>query len=86
MQRIYSDGKERLGENLPADWARPVKKLNHRCPKRVVRLINKIREATDRQIQEPRSEAADGHVRMFILPTDTSDKSAAERGGRGADG
>jgi DNA helicase-2/ATP-dependent DNA helicase PcrA len=39
MQRIYNDGKERIEEELPPDWARPAKRLNHRCPKRIVRLI-----------------------------------------------
>ena len=31
MQRIYNDGKEGLGENLPEGWATPGKKLNYRC-------------------------------------------------------
>jgi DNA helicase-2/ATP-dependent DNA helicase PcrA len=79
MQRIFSDGKDGLGIHLPLDWATPRKQLNHRCPKRIVRLINKIREATDGQTQEPRSDNIDGHVRMFILRTDTEDKPAAER-------
>lgn len=42
MQRIYGDGQPGLGENLPADWARPTKRLNFRCPRRVVELINKV--------------------------------------------
>ncbi|MGB9154119.1 MAG: UvrD-helicase domain-containing protein, partial [Alphaproteobacteria bacterium] len=79
MQRIYSDGKEGLGNQLPADWATPVKQLNHRCPKRIVRLINKIRDSTDRQNQEPRSDSIEGHARIFILPADTGDKQMAER-------
>jgi DNA helicase-2/ATP-dependent DNA helicase PcrA len=53
MQRIYPDGKEGLGDGLPEDWARPSKKLNYRCPKRVITLINKIRSTTDQQHQEP---------------------------------
>ena len=64
MQRIYNDGKDGLGENLPADWATPGKKINHRCPRRVVTLINKVRSATDKQQQEPRSDAATGFVRL----------------------
>lgn len=78
MQRVYSDGKDGLGENLPGDWATPKKRLNHRCPKRVVRLINQVRYIIDRQEQIPRSDAIDGHVRLFILPTDTPDQPAAE--------
>ena len=79
MQRIYNDGKDGLGENLPADWATPDKKINHRCPRRVVTLINKVRSATDKQQQEPRSDAADGFVRLFILPSSLTDKAAVEQ-------
>lgn len=78
MQRIYGDGQPNLGENLPADWATPTKKLNYRCPRRVVELINKIREATDKQVQIPRTGAPEGHVRMFLLPSEGVDKSATE--------
>lgn len=79
MQRIYSDGKEGLGQKLPADWASPGKKLNHRCPRRVVTLINKVRSATDKQLQQPRSDSLEGYVRLFIIPTSTADKPGAER-------
>lgn len=78
MQRIYGDGKAGLGDELPADWAKPVKRLNFRCPRRIVRLINKIREATDKQVQLPCSKAIEGHVRMFILPANTHDKPGVE--------
>ena len=79
MQRIYNDGKDRLGMDLPADWAKPVKKLNHRCPKRIVRLINKIRHSVDGQSQVPRDDAKEGLVRLFLLPSDLANKSQAER-------
>lgn len=79
MQRIYSDGKDGLGTGLPADWATPGKKMNHRCPKRVVTLINKVRSATDKQVQLPRSDSIEGTVRLVILPSDTADKPAAEQ-------
>ena len=79
MQRIYSDGKEGLGEGLPEDWATPGKKLNYRCPKRIITLINKVRNTTDKQHQEPRTAAVDGIIRLFILPNDLDDKPAAER-------
>ncbi|WP_373413540.1 UvrD-helicase domain-containing protein [Ensifer aridi] len=69
MQRIYADGKERIEAELPPSWGKPSKKLNHRCPKRVVRLINKVRQPVDTHLQEARSDALDGHVRMFIRPT-----------------
>ena len=79
MQRIYSEGKEGLGQNLPEDWATPGKKLNYRCPKRIVKLINKVRSTTDKQHQEPRSTAAEGFVRLFILPSDYGNKLVAEK-------
>ena len=79
MQRIYGDGLQGLGENLPDDWATPTKRLNFRCPRRVIELINKIREATDQQTQIPRSAAIEGHVRMYVLPSKGIDKVAAEK-------
>jgi len=79
MQRIYSEGKEGLGENLPEDWAKPSKTLNHRCPKRVVSLLNKVRSTTDNKQQEPRSGAKDGFVRLFILSGGLVDKTAVEQ-------
>lgn len=79
MQRIYGDGQPGLGGNLPADWATPTKRLNFRCPRRVIELINKVREATDKQAQIPCSTALEGHVRMFVLPSEGTDKSAEER-------
>ncbi|MHB1117729.1 UvrD-helicase domain-containing protein [Sideroxydans sp.] len=78
MQRIYSDGKDGLGENLPEDWATPGKKLNYRCPKRIITLINKVRSTTDKQHQEPRAAAVNGVVRLFLLPSDMEGKPVAE--------
>ncbi|MDO9288028.1 MAG: UvrD-helicase domain-containing protein [Thermodesulfovibrionales bacterium] len=77
MQRIYGDGKMDLGQNLPIDWAKPVKEMNHRCPLRIIKLINKIRSAVDEQEQKPRTDKGEGFVRLFILP-DAIDKPAAE--------
>jgi DNA helicase-2/ATP-dependent DNA helicase PcrA len=79
MQRIYADGKEDLGQELPSDWARPTKKLNHRCPRRIIKLINKIRSSVDGHEQVARSDSEEGTVRLFILRTDTVDKKGAER-------
>jgi DNA helicase-2/ATP-dependent DNA helicase PcrA len=78
MQRIYSDGKVGLGDELPEDWATPAKVMNHRCPKRVIRLINKIRSAVDDQVQRARTDKEDGFVRLFILPVTIDDKPATE--------
>jgi DNA helicase-2/ATP-dependent DNA helicase PcrA len=79
MQRIYNDGKEGLGVDLPSDWATPVKQLNYRCPKRVIALINKVRRSTDQQHQQPTSAAVDGVVRLFILPSSLENKFTAEQ-------
>lgn len=79
MQRIYNDGKDGLGQNLPGDWATPTKQMNHRCPRRVVSLINKVRQATDKQQQKWRSDSLEGCIRLYILPSDTSDKQASEK-------
>jgi DNA helicase II / ATP-dependent DNA helicase PcrA len=78
MQRIYSDGKEKIETEIPNSWATPVKQLNHRCPKRIVRLINLIREPADKQSQIPRDDAIEGWARLFVLPDTTEDKPAAE--------
>jgi DNA helicase II / ATP-dependent DNA helicase PcrA len=77
MQRIYSDGKERLGENLPLDWLRPVKQMNHRSKSRIIDLINKIREDVDGQQQTPRIENSGGVVKFFIVQRG-SDKLSTE--------
>jgi DNA helicase-2/ATP-dependent DNA helicase PcrA len=79
MQRIYLDGKEDLGTSLPADWVAPVKRLNHRCPRRVIRLINKIRSSVDGHVQVARSDSQEGFVHMFVISNDTVDKAACER-------
>lgn len=76
MQRIYSDGKEELGQDLPNDWAVLGKTLNYRCPGRVVTLINKIRNDSQKQVTPKCTR--DGHVRLFILPGSIEDKPAAE--------
>jgi DNA helicase-2/ATP-dependent DNA helicase PcrA len=77
MQRIYFAGKEKLEEGLPADWVLPVKKMNHRSTKRIITLINKIREEVDGQKQNPRTEKERGFVRLFICQRG-QDKQKAE--------
>lgn len=77
MQRIYSDGKADLGINLPENWAKPVKLMNHRCPSRVIKLINKIRSTIDGQEQKARQDKGVGAVRLFILPSNI-EKAIAE--------
>lgn len=79
MQRIYADGKDRIEDEIPDGWEVPEKKLNHRCPKRVVLLINKIRSSADEHTQEPRDDAIEGWARLFVFPADTADKPALEK-------
>ncbi len=67
MQRIYSDGKTGLKEAVPAAWEKPAITINHRCPKRIVSLINSIRSSADEHIQVPREDALDGYVRLFLI-------------------
>ncbi len=66
MQRIYTDGKIDLGQNIPDTWAKPAKAINYRCPKRVITLINKIRSDADDQTQTAYKDI-DGFVRLFIV-------------------
>lgn len=78
MQRIYSDGKKDLGENIPESWKQPAKRINYRCPKRVIRLINKIRMGADGQQQEAGKDT-DGFVRLFIIDSNVpADKKQLE--------
>ena len=67
MQRIYADGKVGLEEAIPADWETPAIAVNHRCPKRVVALLNRIRLEADGARQEPRQDAPEGVVRLFLV-------------------
>ncbi|MCJ9429665.1 UvrD-helicase domain-containing protein [Kordiimonas marina] len=79
MQRIYTDGRQDLGTYTPDGWAKPAKVMNHRSPKRVVQLINKIRSQVDTQQQQPRTDAEAGTVRLYICKSDSQDKAAVER-------
>jgi len=71
MQRIYMDGKPDLGHNIPDTWMKPSKVINYRCPKRVIKLINKIRSDTDGQEQQPSDKNEDGVVRLFIVASNS---------------
>lgn len=82
MQRIYADGKERIEREIPEGWGRPEKKLNHRCPQRVVRLINQIRDGADAHKQEPRDDSPSGWARLFLFSIDVPDKPALEQKAR----
>lgn len=81
MQRIYFDGKPTLGNDgsIPDDWDTPRKQMNHRCPKRVIRLINKIRKDVDKEEQIPRSDKPEGFARLFLVNNACIDKMNAEK-------
>jgi len=78
MQRIYSDGKDSLDKAIPARWATPRKRMNHRCPSRIIEVINSIRHDVDGEEQVPRSDAEEGVVRVFIAPQTGVDPFALE--------
>lgn len=81
MQRIYADGKVKLEEAVPADWEKPALIVNHRCPKRIVALLNQIRSGSDGSQQEPRQDAQEGVVRLFLInDVDDEDKQKVEAG------
>ena len=79
MQRIYADGKVGLENDVPAAWETPALAINYRCPKRIVTLLNKIRSETDGTRQQPRPDAQEGIVRLFLInDTDSVVKSEVE--------
>jgi DNA helicase-2/ATP-dependent DNA helicase PcrA len=79
MQRIYADGKVGLEQAVPAAWEKPALVVNHRCPKRIVTLLNRIRSEADGAQQVPRKDAQEGTVRLFLVnDADDVDKLKAE--------
>lgn len=80
MQRIYMDGKPDLELGIPDSWMKPQKKVNYRCPKRVITLINKIRSDVDLNEQVPSPSNIEGIVRLFIIPmSDELNKNTIEQ-------
>lgn len=78
MQRIFLDGHPELERLVPVDWARPVKRLNHRSPQRVIALGNVLRAPIDSQSQVARDDSEVGFVRLFVAPNDILDKPGFE--------
>ena len=74
MQRIYADGKSDLLEEINCrgdDWLKTEKVMNHRCCKRIVELINRIRLDVDGLQQKPRTDKDEGKVHLFVTtPSD----------------
>lgn len=77
MQKVYQDGKDHLEDAIPKEWSFPIKIMNHRSSKRVVALANSIRRLNDDKVQQARSDAASGLVRLFIVDLN-SDKESTE--------
>jgi DNA helicase-2/ATP-dependent DNA helicase PcrA len=78
MQRIYNEGKEKFEGELPVEWKKPVKRLNFRCPKRIVRLLNRIRKDADGQQQEAITTNIEGYVRLFVFAVASDNKASIE--------
>lgn len=67
-QRIYADGKENMVNIIPTAWEKPVKKMNYRCAKRIVKLANTIGKDLDAHAEQTsREDAVDGLIRLFIV-------------------
>ncbi len=77
MQRIYLDGKERIQDFVPSEWAKPCKKMNHRSRERIVTLCNDIRRPIDGIEQITRQDKPGGIVRLFLAERN-ADRIATE--------
>lgn len=77
MQRIYSDGKERLEDAIGANWNRPALDVNFRSAERIVQLVNSIRAGADGRTQTACSTKT-GVVRLFIANENLEDQPGFE--------
>ncbi len=77
MQRIYSDGLRDLDQRV-ADFAQPAKQMNHRSRGRIVDLANAIRHDDDGRQQRAREDKPGGTVRVFLAPSEGTDRAAFE--------
>ena len=67
-QRIYTDGKENMVNIISPEWEQPVKKMNYRCAKRIIKLANTIGQDLDIHAEQtPREDAGDGLIRLFVV-------------------
>ena len=67
-QRIYADGKGNIVNVIPSEWEQPVKKMNYRCAKRIIKLANTIGKDLDIHAEQtPREDADTGLIRLFIV-------------------
>lgn len=67
-QRIYTDGKKDMVSIIPIEWEKPVKKMNYRSAKRIVKLANAIGKDIDFHAEQvSRDDAIEGFARLFIV-------------------
>ena len=67
-QRIYNDGKEKMASIIPPEWEQPVKKMNYRCAKRIIKLANTIGKDIDIHAEQvSREDAIEGFARLFVV-------------------
>ncbi|MGF1746964.1 UvrD-helicase domain-containing protein [Vibrio minamisatsumaniensis] len=78
MQRIFGGGEPSLGKTKLTGLISFDKEMNHRSTRRIVGLGNQIRSEVDQKKQYALHGAAEGHVRYFLLPKDTSNKNNIE--------
>ncbi|WP_146345489.1 UvrD-helicase domain-containing protein [Phaeobacter marinintestinus] len=77
MQRIYTDGLRDLDQRV-GDFAQPAKQMNHRSRARIVDLANAIRRDDDGRQQRAREDKPGGTVRVFLAPSEGTDREAYE--------
>ena len=67
-QRIYTDGKKDMVSIIPIEWEKPVKKMNYRSAKRIVKLANAFGKDIDFHAEQvSREDAIEGFARLFIV-------------------
>ena len=70
-QRIYTGGEDRITTIIPKEWETPIKPINYRCDKRIIKLSNKISESIEQNAtQNPRENAEEGLVHLFLIRND----------------
>lgn len=77
MQRIYTDGLRDLDKRV-GDFAQPAKQMNHRSRARIVDLANAIRRDDDGRQQRAREDKPGGTVRVFLAPSESTDRATFE--------
>lgn len=67
-QRIYTDGKENIESIIPIEWEKPIKRMNYRCAKRIIKLANVIGNEIDPHAEQiPCEDAIEGYVKLFVI-------------------